>query len=235
MPCSRAASAMNSCISPLPKCSACATLSESRMPMIGQYSGSSTSCAPCCAACPISAPPAARLCLTSSVDTVCTAATLKIWFGMVSTHRGKNAWLRIRRDRWGIADAALKFFDGRIFPRPRDLVLHRKRLHQRISLKQLCQKRAQSDDRIHHQAVDHGSCADIDFRDFHHMQVLRFLGDVGAAVYQDHGADTAHLQIVGIDYALRNRCSTDHAVEGKTFGKDVAKIERQAARQRLQA
>ena len=60
---------------PLPSSSRTLTLSRSCMPMIGKYSGSATSFAPCSAAISIRRPASFRLASTCGPEAICTAAS----------------------------------------------------------------------------------------------------------------------------------------------------------------
>ena len=110
----------------------------------------------------------------------------------------------------------------------------RRRLHQRAAQKHLRQKAAQANYRVDgsgHQRGGHG----VDFRHDDDVQVLRLLGDVGAALHQHSGVDALHLQVIGAGYAFGQRDVAAHKVKGKALAKHVAKIQRQPPWQRLQA
>src|SRR5687767_14649945 len=143
MPCSRASEAMQSWIGPLPCCSACATLSLSLMPMMGQYSGRATRSAPLAAASPTRRRAVARLSLTVGVETICTAATI-----VMSLLLGVGARGRGGGRRW-----IVELGDGRRLPWPRDLHLVGQRLHHRRAQEELGQEAAQADHGIDRQAV----------------------------------------------------------------------------------
>jgi hypothetical protein len=58
---------------------------------------------------------------------------------------------------------------------------------------------------------------------------------VGLALHQHGGVHALHLQVVGAGHALLDAHVAAHQVEGKALAEHVAEVQRQAARQGLQA
>jgi len=106
-------------------------------------------------------------------------------------------------------------------------------LHQGAAQKILRQKCAQTNRRVD----DSGNqrCrASVDLRYHHDFEILRFPGNVGAALHQHSGIHAFHLQVVGTGHALTDGDVAAHKVKRKTFRKHVPEIQRQTARKGLQ-
>src|SRR5450830_1600515 len=98
MPCSRAIDAIASWMAPCPSGSALPTLSLSLMPMMGQYSGNSTSLAPVAAASATRRRAVARFSSTTGVETICTAATIDIGSPLLAAGTFRSLGIELRDD-----------------------------------------------------------------------------------------------------------------------------------------
>ena len=96
-------------------------------------------------------------------------------------------------------------------------------------------KRAEADRRVDRRIGERRG-AGVDLRHDEHAQVLRLALQVGTAFHQHRGLHAAHAQVVGAGHAVL-RCVTSpvDVVEGEALLEHVAEVERQPARQRLQA
>ena len=107
-------------------------------------------------------------------------------------------------------------------------------LDQRAAQEHLRQETAQPHHRVDgcgHQRCRHG----VDLGHHHHTQVLGFLLDVGLAFHQHGGVHALHLQVVGGGHALVDQHVAAHKIEREAFAEHIPEIEREAARQGLQA
>src|SRR5438034_2103827 len=231
----RAISASAFWIGPSPGVSAIASLSRSCAPMKQKYSGSAARRAPSLAACATSRRALARLRSTLGVDTVCKAAI----FIDDSSPLGRLVARRCRRSLRldlgnRVTELALDAVDLRVGPRPGNAKLARSGLRQRLAQEHLREKSAEPDGGVDHRIRERRG-AGVDLGDDDDAQVLRLARDVGVAFHQHDRLHAAHAQVVGVGDALVDAHVTAQVVEREAFLEQVAKVERETARQRLQA
>ena len=98
----------------------------------------------------------------------------------------------------------------------------------------LRQKRSQAHRRVDDGGDQRGGVG-VDFRHHHHFEVLGFAPKVGAAFHQNGQIHATHLQVVGARHALFNQHVAAYKVKRKAIAEHVSKVQRQTARQGLQA
>jgi hypothetical protein len=213
-----------------------ASLSVSRAPIMQKYSGSTASSAPAAAASASRSCARARLPSRAMAETIWMAATFIAWSPFFAFFRGCACgcccWLLLQLLQFRAG--ARHLGDFRVGPGPFDLEFLRRGHRQRLAQRVLRQEGGQADGWIDgggHQRRGAG----IDLGHHHHAQVGGFMPKIGRAVHEHRGVHALHLKVVGAGHALGNGGVSAHEVEGKALAEHVAKIQREAARQRLQA